>query len=143
MKKESAFPLVRKGYDPSAVDLRLSSDAEKIAAQENELKILRDSLRIAQDKLRELESRQGLIDETLLSAGVMAEHILGDARKQADEIIAKSREEDEARMLKLRQDREALEATVKRVEYILRSQLAVVDRAKEELAIPNNGTEQE
>ncbi len=122
------FSIERKGYNRFEV-------MQFIDALQGEKKALEEeiaSLKLEVDELTKennfMASKQNLVEQTLFNAEIAAQDIIAQAQNTANDVLkARNQEIDEA--IKRFNDKEAeMKDVLKRVEYILKSQLALVEK---------------
>jgi cell division septum initiation protein DivIVA len=122
------FSIERKGYNRFEV-------MQFIDALQGEKKALEEeiaSLKLEIDELTKennfMASKQNLVEQTLFNAEIAAQDIIAQAQNTANDVLkARNQEVDEA--VKRFNDKEAeMKDVLKRVEYILKSQLALVEK---------------
>lgn len=122
------FSIERKGYNRFEV-------MQFIDALQGEKKALEEeiaSLKLEIDELTKennfMASKQNLVEQTLFNAEIAAQDIIAQAQNTANDVLkARNQEIDEA--IKRFNDKEAeMKDVLKRVEYILKSQLALVEK---------------
>ena len=131
--KNAPFAIERRGYNRFEVEHKVSMLEGEIVRLENELSSLKNQLATVMLEKSELENKQSLIEATLINAEIAAREIVQRAESNAMSYREKQLADLE-RIDKRYADKKAelLELT-KRVEYVLKSQLALVEANKDEL----------
>lgn len=122
------FSIERKGYNRFEVRQfidELQGEKKRLEEEVAGLRIEIDEL-IKQNNF--LESKQNLVEQTLFNAEFAAQDIVAQAENRANDVLkARNAEIDEA--VKRFNDKEKeIKDVLKRVEYILKSQLALVEK---------------
>lgn len=129
MKENSTpFSIERKGYNRFEVEQcikKLESDNSRLEL-ENEM--LKSQLAAVILQKAELEKKRSLIEDTLINAELAARDIVLRAEKrevEAEKIYQIECEKIDKKYAERKQD---LDEVIKRVEYILKSQLALIEK---------------
>ncbi len=124
----SPFSIERKGYNRFEVDQcikKLESDNSRL---ELEIETLKSQLASVIIQKAELEKKQSLIEDTLINAELAARDIVLRAEKKEDEAERMYQLECEKIDRKYAEKKQELDEVLKRVEYILKSQLALIEK---------------
>ena len=126
--KSGPFSIERKGYNRFEVEQsikRLESEKAILSLEIDDLKRQLANV-IAQNN--ELEKNRLLVEDTLINAHLAAQDIIKRAEERAEE-LADAAIEKNAQALKVLKEKE-IEAqdAIKRVEYVLKSQLALLEK---------------
>lgn len=124
----SPFSIERKGYNRFEVDQcikKLESDNSRL---ELEIETLKSQLASVIIQKAELEKKQSLIEDTLINAELAARDIVLRAEKKEDEAERMYQLECDKIDRKYAEKKQELDEVLKRVEYILKSQLALIER---------------
>ena len=116
------------GYRRGAVDrlfLEIADSFEDVWRERAELSDRVEHLEGELQRHRELE---GLLRSTLVSAERATQDQLEAARRKAEEIVDEAHADGRAITRKARSEKERLETETRRIEALLRSALAVVER---------------
>lgn len=122
------FKIEKKGYNRVEVDSYISGLEKKIASLDelvNELNTKQKELEGALDNYRK---REMVIEDTIVNASIAARQIVDEAEKKALESSKKYIRDTEEAALKLDEKKRDIENTLHRVEYILKSQLALIEK---------------
>ena len=126
--KADIFSIERKGYNRIEVKQYLDellSDKKRLEEELAILKIENEEL-LKQNAF--LESKQNLVEQTLFNAEIAAQDIIAQAENKANDVLkARSQEVDEA-IKRFDDKQKEVKDVLKRVEYILKSQLALVEK---------------
>lgn len=126
--KADIFSIERKGYNRIEVKQYLDellSDKKRLEEELAILKIENEEL-LKQNAF--LESKQNLVEQTLFNAEITAQDIVAQAENKANDVLkARSQEVDEA-IKRFDDKQKEVKDVLKRVEYILKSQLALVEK---------------
>lgn len=126
--KADIFSIERKGYNRIEVKKYLDellSDKKRLEEELAILKIENEEL-LKQNAF--LESKQNLVEQTLFNAEITAQDIVAQAENKANDVLkARSQEVDEA-IKRFDDKQKEVKDVLKRVEYILKSQLALVEK---------------
>lgn len=126
--KADIFSIERKGYNRIEVKQYLDellSDKKRLEEELAILKIENEEL-LKQNAF--LESKQNLVEQTLFNAEIAAQDIVAQAENKANDVLkARSQEVDEA-IKRFDDKQKEVKDVLKRVEYILKSQLALVEK---------------
>ena len=126
--KADIFSIERKGYNRIEVKQYLDellSDKKRLEEELAILKIENEEL-LKQNAF--LESKQNLVEQTLFNAEITAQDIIAQAENKANDVLkARSQEVDEA-IKRFDDKQKEVKDVLKRVEYILKSQLALVEK---------------
>ena len=125
------FSIERKGYNRFEVEQFIKKIEKEKAALELEIESLKNQLSVVMLEKTELENKQSLIEDTLINAEFAARDIVLRAEEKAAEADKLYQIESEKIEKKYSEKKEELEQVVKRVEYILKSQLALIDSENE------------
>lgn len=127
-EKADIFSIERKGYNRIAVKQyidELQSEKKRLVEEIATLKIENEEL-LKQNAF--LESKQNLVEQTLFNAEIAAQDIVAQAENKANNVLkARSQEVDEA-IKRFDDKQKEVKDVLKRVEYILKSQLALVEK---------------
>jgi len=126
----STFNIEKKGYNRAEVERTVNLLETENATLKHDIEVLKNTLSECNDRLYKLEERKMLIEETLVSAEMMARQRIQEATASAEKINNSYIEENEALKAEIAQRREELEETVKRMEYVLKSQLSLLENNK-------------
>ena len=124
----SPFSIERKGYNRFEVDQcikKLESDNSRL---ELEIETLKSQLASVIIQKAELEKKQSLIEDTLINAELAARDIVLRAEKKEDEAERMYQLECDKIDRKYAEKKQELDEVLKRVEYILKSQLALIEK---------------
>lgn len=125
------FSIERKGYNRFEVEQFIKKIEKEKASLELEIESLKNQLSVVMLEKTELENKQSLIEDTLINAEFAARDIVLRAEEKAAEADKIYQIESEKIEKKYSEKKEELEQVVKRVEYILKSQLALIDSENE------------
>ncbi len=129
MKEQTLlFNIEKKGYNKSEVQDFVNKALNEKKELENEIDVLRKRI----DELLELnsllESKRDLIEQTLFNAEISAKDIVENAQKKAKDIKSTA----EAELVKIderfKTKENELKDVVKRIEYLLNSQLSLIEK---------------
>ena len=129
MKEQTLlFNIEKKGYNKSEVQDFVNKALNEKKELENEIDLLRKRI----DELLELnsllESKRDLIEQTLFNAEISAKDIIENAQKKAKDIKSTA----EAELVKIderfKTKENELKDVVKRIEYLLNSQLSLIEK---------------
>ena len=128
MKNTSTtFSIERKGYNRFEVEQFIKKLENEKTTFELEIELLKNQLSAVMLQKAELENKQSLIEDTLINAELAARDIVLRAEEKAAEADKIYQIECEKIEKKYAEKKEDLEQVVKRVEYILKSQLALIE----------------
>ena len=122
------FTVERKGYNRVEVEQyikKLEKDRNALAL---EVESLKSQLTAVNMQKAQLENKQSLIEDTLINAELAARDIVLKAEEKNAEAERLYQIECEKVEKKYAEYKEELDQVVKRVEYILRSQLALIEK---------------
>lgn len=122
------FKIEKKGYNRVEVDSYINSLQDKIKGLEelvSDLDIAKQELEATVDAYKK---REMIIEDTIVNASVAAREIVAVAEKKAIESSKKYIRDTEEAALKLEEKKRDVENTLNRVEYILKSQLALIEK---------------
>ena len=126
--KADIFSIERKGYNRIEVKQyidELLSENKRLMEEIATLKLENNEL-LKQNAF--LESKQNLVEQTLFNAEIAAQDIVAQAENKANNVLkARSQEVDEA-IKRFDDKQKEVKDVLKRVEYILKSQLALVEK---------------
>lgn len=126
--KADIFSIERKGYNRIEVKQyidELLSENKRLMEEIATLKLENNEL-LKQNAF--LESKQNLVEQTLFNAEIAAQDIVVQAENKANNVLkARSQEVDEA-IKRFDDKQKEVKDVLKRVEYILKSQLALVEK---------------
>ena len=125
--KSTPFSIERKGYSRFEVEQCVKKLESEISSLELENETLKSQLATVILQKAELEKKQSLIEDTLINAELTARDIILRAQSKADEaekIYQQEREKIESVYAEKQQE---LAEMKKRVEYILKSQLSLIN----------------
>ena len=127
-EKNGLFNIERKGFNKFEVMQYiddLQSEKKRLEEEVAALKIDVDEL-LKQNAF--LESKQNLVEQALFNAEIAAKDIISKAENKANDVLkAREREVDEA-IKRFDNKQKEVNDVLKRVEYILKSQLALVEK---------------
>lgn len=129
MKEQNGiFSIERKGFNKFEVMQYiddLQSEKKRLEEENVALKIDVDEL-LKQNAF--LQSKQSLVEQALFNAEIVANDIISKAEDKANDVLkAREREVDEA-IKRFDNKQKEVNDVLKRVEYILKSQLALVEK---------------
>lgn len=122
------FKIEKKGYNRAEVDSYISNLQDKIKMLEElagDLNLAKQELEATVDAYKK---REMVIEDTIVNASVAAREIVASAEKKALESSKKYIRDTEEAALKLEEKKRDVENTLNRVEYILKSQLALIEK---------------
>ena len=126
--KADIFSIEKKGYNRIEVKQyidELLSENKRLMEEIATLKLENNEL-LKQNAF--LESKQNLVEQTLFNAEIAAQDIVAQAENKANNVLkARSQEVDEA-IKRFDDKQKEVKDVLKRVEYILKSQLALVEK---------------
>ena len=125
--KSTPFSIERKGYSRFEVEQCVMKLESEISRLEVENEALKSQLASVILQKAELEKKQSLIEDTLINAELTARDIILRAQSKADEaekIYQQEREKIESVYAEKQQE---LDEIKKRLEYILKSQLSLIN----------------
>ncbi len=125
--KNALFSVERKGYNRFEVEQRLKQFESEKAMLFLEIDELKKQLSVVVEENIELKKRQMLVEETLINAHLAAQDIIKRAEIRAAEIEADKLKQDAKLVVELADKKKDLENMLNRVEYILKSQLALLN----------------
>ncbi|MBR2860809.1 MAG: hypothetical protein IKB86_03125 [Clostridia bacterium] len=126
--KSGPFSIERKGYNRFEVEQsikRLESEKAMLSLEIEELKRQLANV-IAQNN--ELEKNRSLVEDTLINAHLAAQDIVRRAEERAEEIADLALEKNTRAFQELKEKEKEAQDTIKRVEYVLKSQLALLEK---------------
>ncbi len=126
--KSGPFSIERKGYNRFEVEQsikRLESEKAMLSLEIEELKRQLANV-IAQNN--ELEKNRSLVEDTLINAHLAAQDIVRRAEERAEEIAELALEKNTRAFQELKEKEKEAQDTIKRVEYVLKSQLALLEK---------------
>ena len=126
--KSGPFSIERKGYNRFEVEQsikRLESEKAMLSLEIEELKRQLANV-IAQNN--ELEKKRSLVEDTLINAHLAAQDIVRRAEERAEEIAELALEKNTRAFQELKEKEKEAQDTIKRVEYVLKSQLALLEK---------------
>ena len=91
----SRFGIVRKGYDPEAVDKYLDSVKDYLTELESNQKNCQSEIDRLNKALDEFRQKEASINNALVNAQISADSILMNARNAADNIVKNAKNEAE------------------------------------------------
>ncbi len=122
------FGIEKKGYSK----IEVQAFVDKTSAQIAELEQENVKLRLKIDELSEinalLESRKSMIEQTLFNAELSARDIVEDAHNKARAVKESKEAELKTVDEKIQTKKSELEGAVKRIEYLLQSQLSLIEK---------------
>lgn len=121
------FSIERKGYNRFEVEQYIKKIENEKNSLELELESLKTQLSAVILQKEQLEDKQSLIEDTLINAELAARDIVLRAEEKAAEADKMYQIECDKIEKKHAEKKEELEQVVKRVEYILKSQLALIE----------------
>ncbi len=121
------FNIERKGYNRAEVDQYLEKLQNEYTTLQNEVFDLRRRLAEANSEKQYLEKQKLLIEETMINAEFSARKTIEKAQAKAKEIEENNRFDFESAGNELEEKKQELQALLKRVQYILKSQLALIE----------------
>ena len=129
MKEQNGmFKIERKGYNKFEVMQYIDDLQSEKKRLEEEVATLQVDIDELLKQNAYLESRQNLVEQALFNAEIVAQEIISKAQEQADVILkAREKEIDEA-IKRFDNKQKEVNDVLKRVEYILKSQLALVEK---------------
>ncbi len=122
------FTIERKGYNRFEVEQCIKKLESNISNLEYEVSTLKSQLASVIFQKAELENKRALIEDTLINAELAARDILLQAENKAAEAEKIYQIECEKIEKKYAERKEDLEQVIKRVEYVLKSQLALIEK---------------
>lgn len=122
------FSVERKGYNRVEVEQYIKKIEKDKNTLELEIESLKKQLEAVCTQKEQLENKQALIEDTLINAELAARDIVLKAEEKSAEAEKLYQVECEKVEKKYAEYKEELEQIVKRVEYILRSQLALIEK---------------
>ena len=136
--KSSPFNIERKGYNRFEVEQYIKKLESEKAQLELEVESLKGELSLLILKKAEWDNKKTVIQDTLINAELTAREIVARAEKRAND-AEKMYQSEVERIDHYRAEKEhELEEILKRVEYILQSQLALIERNKSPQGGQNN-----
>ena len=128
MKNTSTpFTVERKGYNRFEVEQCIKKLESDISRLENEVDTLKSQLASVILQKAELENKQSLIEDTLINAELAAREIVFRAETKVAEAEKLYQIESEKVEKKYQERKQDIEQVLKRVEYVLKSQLALIE----------------
>lgn len=127
-KQSASFSMERKGYNRFEVDNCIKVQQEEIAALTGQVEALKKELQLLSEANSVLKSREAVIEDTIINAEFTARRILEEAEKKAAEISMRKEYEENQKLAEIEEKKKELEDIQKRVKYILKSQLAMLER---------------
>ncbi len=126
--KADIFSIERKGYNR----IEVKQYIDELLSENNRLMEEIATLKLENNELLKqnafLESKQNLVEQTLFNAEIAAQDIVAQAENKANNVLkARSQEVDEA-IKRFDDKQKEVKDVLKRVEYILKSQLALVEK---------------
>ncbi len=129
MKEQAGiFSIERKGYNKLEVMQYiddLQSEKKRLVEEIAALKVDVDEL-LKQNAF--LESKQNLVEQTLFNAEIAAKEIVVQAERKANDVLKAREQEVEEAIKRFDNKQKEVNDVLKRVEYILKSQLALVEK---------------
>lgn len=122
------FSVERKGYNRVEVEQYIKKIEKDKNTLELEIESLKKQLEAVCMQKEQLENKQALIEDTLINAELAARDIVLKAEEKSAEAEKLYQVECEKVEKKYAEYKEELDQIVKRVEYILRSQLALIEK---------------
>lgn len=122
------FKIEKKGYNRVQVDSYISDLQNKVNGLEELVGELNEKQKELQEAVEAYKKREMIIEDTIINASVAARQIVDSAEKKALESSKKYIRDTEEASLKLEEKKRDLENTLHRVEYILKSQLALIEK---------------
>ena len=126
--KADIFSIERKGYNKIEVKQfidEIQSVNKRLIEELEALKIENDEL-LKQNAF--LESKQNLVEQTLFNAEIAAQDIIAQAENKANDVLKARAQEVEEAIKRLDDKQKEAKDVLKRVEYILKSQIALVEK---------------
>ncbi len=127
-KQSASFHMERKGYNRFEVDNCIKEQQEEIAALTGQIEALKQELQQLNQANSVLKNREAVIEDTIINAELTAKRILEEAEKKAAEISVRKEYEEHRKLAEIEEKKKELEDIQKRVKYILKSQLAMLER---------------
>lgn len=127
-KQSEPFSMEKKGYNRFEVDVRVKALQEENAALNREVAALRTELQALGEVNSVLKSREAVIEDTIINAELTARRIVEEAEKKAVDISMQKEYEESRKLAQIEEKKKELENIQKRVRYILKSQLAMLDK---------------
>ena len=128
----SMFGTEKNGYKRSEVDEAVKKYEDRLTLLNDKLGDLNEKLQSAIKERDELKAREDVVERTLTDAAEIAQKVINDAKNQADEELKIRLQNDEDTARRFDEKKEELEGIRKRIEYILRSQLALLGNNTED-----------
>ena len=122
------FKIEKKGYNRVQVDSYISDLQSKVSGLEELVEELNEKQKELEEAVGAYKKREMRIEDTIINASVAARQIVDSAEKKALESSKKYIRDTEEASLKLEEKKRDLENTLHRVEYILKSQLALIEK---------------
>ncbi len=126
--KSTPFSIERKGYSRFEVEQCVKKLESEISRLERDNEALKSQLATVMLQKDEYEKKQALIEETLINAELTARDIILRAESKAGEAEEHYRDECEKIERFYAEKKQELDEIMKRVEYILKSQLALIEK---------------
>ena len=127
-KQAASFSMERKGYNRFEVDNCIKAQQEEITALTAQVAALKEELQLLGQANSVLKSREAVIEDTIINAELTARRIVEEAEKKAAEIGMRKEYEENRKLAEIEEKKKDLENIQKRVKYILKSQLAMLER---------------
>ncbi len=124
----SEFNIEKKGYNRVEVDAKIAELTSENLIYKEKIASLEEQLSLLSLQVDEVKRKEALIEQTILNAERTAEDIISEASKKADDIIRQRDSDADERLSQLNEEKQELKDVCKRVENILRSQLALVEK---------------
>ena len=116
------------------VQLMENNDASSLNKIDENKRLIEEleALKIENDELLKqnafLESKQNLVEQTLFNAEIAAQDIIAQAENKANDVLKARAQEVEEAIKRLDDKQKEAKDVLKRVEYILKSQIALVEK---------------
>jgi DivIVA domain-containing protein len=125
------FPLVKRGYDPDAVDTFIDSIGKGIAALEEELSVAKAKAAKLEDRLRSTSDADTVVQTAFLAAAEAKAKLLQEAEARGAEIIAAA----EAKAAEITRDITAADGSPDATRAIERAQARAAEIEQQALAL--------
>lgn len=122
------FSIEKKGYNKFEVRRYIDELQGERKRLEEEIASLRAEVDELLKQNAYLESKQNLIEQTLFNAEIAAQDIVAQAESRANDVLKSRNAEMEEAAKRLNDQEKEIKDVLKRVEYILKSQLALVEK---------------
>jgi len=121
------FSIQKKGYDPMQVEAYLLNLQDRINTLTNEITLLQEELKKAQNTIQAYEQKETTIQAALINANLAAEEILAEANEAAKKLVSDAKDHIEMEQKRTITASAEIKSMRERIKYILQSQLALLE----------------